>query len=351
MSMPNAIMTPTGLTQDNPLATPLTQTLDKDRHLRFAYLLAETPPRRLTDLEQVLRWGPQQGPLWVHLDQPQAHLAEWLHKHHPHDPAVLRSLFGDVRRPRVEVVNRDHLVIVFRTLSFEGTPAVESGQNIRVWLSPLRVITIAEGPSAIFDDTVQQIEAGSGPKNTPEFLIQLLDNVVKRSELMVLQIDADMTDVEMVEDKGEVVPAEQPRTIRRRATHLRRSMTPYREVLVRLNHLRVHWLQDHVHQAVDSMVEDVAQVVEELDGILDRAHLVQEAITDRRAGELNQRVYTLTLISGIMLPLTFLTGLLGVNLDGIPGAHEPWAFPCLCAMLGVIGVVQYYLFRRLRWWG
>jgi zinc transporter len=346
MTMPTAPLMP-----DAPASSPLPQPGEHELHLRFAYLLAETPPRRLTDLAEVLRWDPKQGPLWVHLDQPQALLAEWLHKHHSNDPAVLRSLLGEVRRPRVEVVNRDNLIIVFRTLNLEGAPAVEVGQTTRVWLSPMRVITLAEGPSAICEDCAQQIESGSGPKTTPEFLIQLMDNVVKRAELMVLLIDADMTDLELDQDKGTVIPAEQPRAVRRRTTQLRRSMTPYREVLIRLNHLRVHWLQDQVHEAWDSMVEDVAQVVDELDAILDRAHLVQEAIRDRRAGELNQRVYVLTLISGIMLPLTFLTGLLGVNLDGIPAAHEPWAFPGFCVTLAVIGVVQYFVFRRLRWWG
>jgi zinc transporter len=99
------------------------------------------------------------------------------------------------------------------------------------------------------------------------------------------------------------------------------------------------------------MVEDGAQVVEEVDGILDRARLVQEAISDRLAGQLNQRIYVLTLISGIMLPLTFLTGLLGVNLEGIPGAKNPWAFTVFCVLLAIIGICQYFIFRRLRWWG
>jgi hypothetical protein len=61
-------------------------------------------------------------------------------------------------------------------------------------------------------------------------------------------------------------------------------MTPYREVLVQLNHLRLPWLHDQLRESWDGMVDDVAQVVEEVAGILDRARLVQEAISDRRGG-------------------------------------------------------------------
>jgi zinc transporter len=176
-----------------------------------------------------------------------------------------------------------------------------------------------------------------------------MDSVVKRGELAILQIDADMTDLELDENRGVEVPAERPRTVRRRATQLRRAMVPYQELLVQLNHLRLQWVHDHLHESWDAMVDDAAHVVEEVEGILDRARLVQEAISDRLARELNHRVYLLTLLSGIMLPLTFLTGLLGVNLDGIPGAaNNQWSFTIFCILLVLVGLFQFVVFRRWR---
>jgi len=50
-----------------------------------------------------------------------------------------------------------------------------------------------------------------------------------------------------------------------------------------------------------------------------------------------------------MLPLGFLTGLLGINVGGIPGAETPWAFWAVCAGSAVIIVVELVLLRRLRW--
>jgi zinc transporter len=322
---------------------------DKELHVHCAYILGAQHPRRL-NLDEALRWESREGPLWVHLDQGQT-LPESLKQHHAIDGAVLQALLAEVRRPRVEVVNHDNLVIAFQTVKSEVAPSAGLSQTTRAWLSPMRALTMSEGPPELFDDCAHQIESGGGPKTIPEFLVRLMDNVVKRAELTVLQIDADLIEVELDQEKGTALPADRPLAIRRRATQLRRSMTPYREVLVQLNHLRLQWLRDHVQDAWDPMVEDEAQVVDELDGILDRARLVQESISDRLAGQLNQRVYVLTLISGIMLPLTFLTGLLGVNLGGIPGASNPWAFVIFCGLLGIVGVCQYCLFRWLRWWG
>jgi zinc transporter len=322
---------------------------NKELRVRCAYILSEPTPHRL-NLDEVLRWQPNQGPLWVHLDHGQT-IPKWLEEQHAIDSAVLESLHAEVRRPRVEVMHHDNLVIVFRTMNVEVAPTADLTQTTRVWGSPTRVLTMSDSHPEVFEDCARQIEWGRGPKTVPEFLVRLMDSVVKHAELTALQIDADLIDVELDQEKGLPLQAERPLAIRRRATQLRRSMAPYREVLVQLNHLRLQWLRDHAHDAWAPMVEDVGQVLDELDGILDRARLVQESISDRLAKELNQRVYVLTLISGIMLPLTFLTGLLGVNLGGIPGANNPWAFAIFCILLGMMGICQYFVFRRLRWWG
>ena len=50
-----------------------------------------------------------------------------------------------------------------------------------------------------------------------------------------------------------------------------------------------------------------------------------------------------------MLPLGFLTGILGINVGGIPGAETPWAFAAVSAILTGVVAVQVVLFRRLRW--
>jgi zinc transporter len=343
---------PSPADQQSRLASSRSELPNKELRVNCAYILSEPTPHRL-NLDEVLRWEPKQGPLWVHLDRVQT-IPEWLKKHHPIDGAVLESLRAEARRPRVEVLHHDNLVIVFRTMNVDVAPAADltqTNRTTRVWGSPTRIVTMSESDPEVFEDCARQIESERGPKTVPEFLVRLTDNVVKRAELAVLQIDADLTDVELDQEKGIVLQAERSRAIRRRATQLRRSMAPYREVLVQLNHLRLQWLRDHVRDAWAPMVEDGGQVVEDVDGILDRARLVQESISDRIARELNQRVYVLTLISAIMLPLTFLTGLVGVNLGGIPGANSPWAFTVFCVLLGIIGICQYCIFRHLRWWG
>ena len=132
---------------DPAIVSPPGKAPDQKLKLRFAYLLHSTPPRRL-GLEEVLHWEPKQGPIWEHFDQPALPVVEWQQKEHALDAAVVNSLLAEARRPRVEVVNHDDLIIVFRALKLDGGPASEVGRNTRIWASPQRVITAGEGTPA-----------------------------------------------------------------------------------------------------------------------------------------------------------------------------------------------------------
>lgn len=57
-------------------------------------------------------------------------------------------------------------------------------------------------------------------------------------------------------------------------------------------------------------------------------------------------MYVLSLVAAIFLPLGLLTGLLGINVGGIPGTESPWAFTVVTCGLVALGLVA--AFRRLR---
>ena len=67
--------------------------------------------------------------------------------------------------------------------------------------------------------------------------------------------------------------------------------------------------------------------LEELDSIRDRAIVTQEELLSQLSETLNRRMYILSLVATFFLPMGFLTGLLGINVGGIPGADRPiWFF-------------------------
>ena len=94
---------------------------------------------------------------------------------------------------------------------------------------------------------------------------------------------------------------------------LRRFLAPQREAMARLAQLRVSWLNDHLAMGLREQAERTARYVEDLDAARDRASVVQEELAGRLAEQMNTRMYVLSLVAGIFLPLGFVTGLLGIN--------------------------------------
>ena len=92
----------------------------------------------------------------------------------------------------------------------------------------------------------------------------------------------------------------------------------------------------------------ITRLAEELDAIRERAAVVQDQLVERRAEAMNHSMLVLAVVAAVFLPLGLLTGLLGINVGGIPGANADWAFWAVCAILGLVTVFNLWLYRRLR---
>jgi zinc transporter len=64
---------------------------------------------------------------------------------------------------------------------------------------------------------------------------------------------------------------------------------------------------------------------------------------------MNKAMYILSIIAAIFLPLGLLTGLLGINVGGIPGAENKWAFVFVSLFLVAIAAGLISLFKRIKW--
>jgi len=89
--------------------------------------------------------------------------------------------------------------------------------------------------------------------------------------------------------------------------------------------------------------------VEELDAARERALVIKDDIANQMAEATNKTLYALAVISGIFLPLAFLTGLLGINIGGMPGVEDSRAFWIFCGMIAGLLIAEVFLFRRLKW--
>ncbi|NBR75631.1 MAG: hypothetical protein EBT74_06985 [Gammaproteobacteria bacterium] len=139
--------------------------------------------------------------------------------------------------------------------------------------------------------------------------------------------------------------------MRRLTIALRRFLSPQRMALVTLSNASADtpWMSQSVTGRFRDVTDRATRITEDLDEARDRCAVSQDEIAVRLSEKTNRTIYVLTLVSAVMLPLGFLTGLLGVNLAGIPGAEFPKAFWVFCALLAAIVGLELWFFRRKKW--
>ncbi len=112
---------------------------------------------------------------------------------------------------------------------------------------------------------------------------------------------------------------------------------------------RLGWLTEAHKMRLREIDDQLKRFVEDLDADREQASVMHDRIADRLSEQISRNMYLISVIAAIFLPLEFLTGLLGVNVAGVPGQDNPWSF--VLVVIGLAGVAGLILltFRRLRW--
>jgi zinc transporter len=192
--------------------------------------------------------------------------------------------------------------------------------------------------------------ASGRPAAVGEFFVAVVDRITERIGDVVVDIEdrvAELEDTIVSAETAELRP--RLAELRRESISLRRYIAPQRDMLTRLTHERIAWLTDSDRTLLRESAERTARYVEDIDAARERALIAQEELNSRLSEQMNRAMYTLSIVAAIFLPLGLLTGLLGINVGGIPGTESPWAFLVVTVLLLALAIVLIAWFRKIKW--
>jgi zinc transporter len=313
-----------------------------------AYLLDGRGGGEELSAAAVSQWRPEDGLLWVHLDVNEPRARRWILDDAGLDPLHAEALLAAETRPRT-VVDERGLLVNLRGVNTNPGADPEDMVSIRIRLERDRIITTRRRILLSVQDVRAAIAAGSGPKTGGEFLVLLIEHLASRIGVVVEQIDEDIDAIEAraAVGKGRVAPSELAE-IRRQTAAIRRYLAPQRDALTRLIG-DVPWLTRADQDEVRELTDRNTRYIEELDLARERTIMAQEELLSRLAHEQNSRLYVLSVVAAIFLPLSFITGLLGMNVAGLPGTEDPIAFAVSAIAMGVLAAALIAVFKWKKW--
>lgn len=322
---------------------------DTDRGLVCAYRLDGKGGGQALGWPELAAWQPGDGLLWVHLDFTAAEARRWLLEDSGLDDNILEALLAEDGRPR-SLQYDDGWLVMLRGVNTNPGSRPEDMVAIRCWLEPGRIVSTRRRRLQSVRDLRAAIAEGRGPVDNGDFLVQLLDGLAARIEAAVDGLEAEI-------DAAELRVAQEAATdqqaaigaLRRRTARMRRHLSPQRDALERIVRQGGAGLTEADCWMLRELGDRMTRALEDLDLARERAMVAREDFQARLAQQQNDRIYILSIVAAVFLPLSFLTGMFGMNVAGLPGVNDPRAFAAVSGLMLGLAVVLLLIFRWRRW--
>ena len=287
---------------------------------------------------------------WVHLNGNLPETRAWLEKEVDYlDNIILDALLAEETRPRVMEFDNGALLIL-RGVNLNKDSQPEDMISIRLWIDGSRIITVGRRPLKAVKDLQELLANGKGPKNSGDFLTMLSSRLFERMEPVFTDLDESLDNIEeKVMEEPDVEERQAITVIRKQAIVFRRYIAPQRDVIAHIRTSEQPWLDQYHKRRLQESYDRLVRYVEDLDTIRERAGIVKDELSNALADKMNKNMYVLSVIAAIFLPLGFFTGLMGINIGGMPGVDNDNAFLIFSVALIIIVALQVIIFKKLKW--
>lgn len=319
--------------------------------LLFARVLDGKGGGRALNWEAAKAWRPSQPGevLWVHLCRNAGEVFEWLRRDLSIPEPTAELLTSDDTRPRA-FREGDALVATLRGINFNPGAEPEDMISMQLWCDGQRLVTLRRYRLQTPRDTLAEIDAGYGPLDAGSLITSLTETMIARMNSAIIDMNDHIDALEKVEGEGDAKKMlARIAIIRRDCLGLKRHMSPQHEALERISRDAPEWFGVHDRREIAETIDRLSRYLDDIDISKESAVVLQDDIRARAAASSEKATYMLTIVAGIFLPLTFVTGLLGINVGGIPGSDDPGAFWTVVGLCCAILVVQLVLFWRWKW--
>ncbi|TWT46632.1 magnesium transporter CorA family protein [Botrimarina hoheduenensis] len=301
---------------------------------------------------QVL-WNHQDAFAWVDLEAPSADDLQRLDLLIDLDDQSLEDCLHGEPRARIDEFDDCLLIVAYGVIAHEGSDEVEA-RKLTIFRGERFLVTIHSQPSRSVNALRERCR--KSPKQTLDqgfdrMLYRLIDGMVDRYLTLIdlLEDDLDAYEERSFEMDGNDPYLQQATTIRRKLIDLRRLASAQRGLIDPLADGDFDSMSTDLGQQFRVVRSHLTHAVERCEGMLDRLNAALQNYNSSVAKRTNDVVRTLTVLTAVMMPMSVIAGVYGMNFPTWPGNDNPISFVAVTAVMVAVGLTMAALFRFWRW--
>jgi magnesium transporter len=294
-------------------------------------------------------------PIWIELESECPEGESLMREVFDIHPLTIEDIWGRRASPKLEDY-RNYLYVIVH-----GVKSAKRGSFDLIELDVLigKTFVITHDPTGeITKDVVADLHRDPAllTKGPAWLAHAILDNAVDRFLPIVDQLNED---IERLETDA-LISAGTPRgtavlrsilRFRRMLQDLRRMSIHQREILLRLSRGEFDEIPRDVVPFFRDVFDHFVRITDLIESFRDSITSALDAYLTVQNNRMGEVMKTLTLISTIMLPLTFIAGVYGMNFDHMPELHWRWGYPFAVGLMLAVAIGIVWWFRRKGWLG
>ena len=294
---------------------------------------------------QTIKWINVSG---VHNIEIVEKIGKYLNLH----PLILEDIVNTEQRPRIEDFE-DYVFVTLKMLTYDETDGEIDLEQLSIIFGKNYVITFEEKPVNVLDIFVNRLKTGGTKARllNPDYLAYCLIDIVVDNYFALLdklnELIEDLEDVIIENPTSEVL--QDIYELKRELLLLRKSVLPLREIVGSLSRLKNPLIQESTLFYLEDVYDHVRQIMDTVDIYKEMISSMLDTYTSSISIKLNDVMKLLTIFASIFIPLTFITGVYGMNFSHMPEINWKFGYYFTWAIMLVISVGMLFFFRKKKW--
>jgi zinc transporter len=289
----------------------------------------------------------QSGFVWLHCHI-QSPILQRLLDAEGVDRVAFDLLSAAETRPRC-ILHDDAVILNLRGRAVEELAGESDLSALRFYLANGIAISTWRRPTFAMAELTSAIGRGFCPHSLGDFIARLTLWIIDSIEPMVDTLSETIDELEIEAVDGlEVLRRRELSEVRRDAIDLRRFLYPQRDALSTFLVEPIRFVGEFDRAKVHDAHERLVRFIDELEVTRERCGVLHDEIIDNRSIQMNRQILVLSVVSALLLPVSLLAGMLGMNVRGIPGTDDPFGFWWIAGFMLIVILIELAILRWFR---